>query len=149
MRKKNSLHFSTRIGDLQQWSREMSRMPFLLYLLWYWHKKFYRRKDYGQRRPIQTDHMIGCTRQTHLSPLEEDKTFIIHLWLHCLWIMSLAPLLVGTNLLSQQTAFAVMQLFFYSIDMCRKISVLSYLYVTNTSKCAFFWHKTRLDSNIR
>lgn len=152
IRKKTRQHlqcFSTRVGDPQQQSGKMSRMSFILYLLWYPPKKFYMRKDYGQRRPIQTDHMIGCARRTHLSPLEEDKTFIIHLWLHCLWIMSLAPLLVVTNLLSQQTAVAVMQLFFRLIDTCQKISVLSYLYLTNTSKCSFLWHKTRLDGNIR
>lgn len=99
--------------------------------------------------PILTDHMVGCTRRTHLSPLKEDETFIIHLWLHCLWIMSLAPLLLGTNLLSQQTAVVVMHFFPCLIDRCQKILFFSYLYLTNTMKCTFLWHKTRLDGYTR
>lgn len=74
-------------------------------------KIFMRDRIMENKTLILTDHMVGCARRTHLSPLKEDKTFIIHLWLHCLWIMSLAPFLVGTNLLSQQTAVVVMHFF--------------------------------------
>lgn len=103
----------------------------------------------GKKSLILTYHMVGCARRTHLSPLKEDETFIIHLRLHCLWIMSLAPSLVGTNLLSQQTAVVVMPSFFFFIDRCQQILFFSYLYVINTMKCTFLWHKTRLDGYTR
>lgn len=102
-----------------------------------------------KKSPILTDHMVGCTRRTHLSPLKEDETFIIHLWLHCLWIMSLAPLLVGTNLLSQQTAVVVVHLFSALLIGARRSWFFSYLYLTNKMKYTFLWHKTRLDGYTR